>query len=166
VKQIAHRVDEDAARFFPELRLLEPLLASIDIAEYLLPPMRVSQAGIPLTQRKPINEETAVALAHVGRAAIKRHGGAFIDWVSAGGESGPQARPMHPDWVRSLRDQCVAAGVPFFFKQWGEWAVADGRFYFQKRYTSIDGCRMAWVGKTIAGAMLDGREWREYPQGE
>lgn len=44
-----------------------------------------------------------------------------IDWVIAGGESGHGARPMHPDWVRSLRDQCKDAGVPFFFKQWGEW---------------------------------------------
>jgi protein gp37 len=44
-----------------------------------------------------------------------------IDWVIAGGESGPGARPMHPEWARSLRDQCAAAGVPFFFKQWGEW---------------------------------------------
>jgi protein gp37 len=45
-----------------------------------------------------------------------------IDWVVVGGESGPGARPMHPDWARSLRDQCAAAGVPFLFKQWGEWA--------------------------------------------
>jgi len=45
-----------------------------------------------------------------------------IDWVICGGESGPRARPMHPDWTRSLRDQCAAAGVAFFFKQWGEWA--------------------------------------------
>jgi protein gp37 len=44
-----------------------------------------------------------------------------LDWVIVGGESGPGARPMHPDWARSLRDQCVAAWVPFFFKQWGEW---------------------------------------------
>lgn len=45
-----------------------------------------------------------------------------IDWVIVGGESGRGARPMHPDWARSLRDQCVAADVPFLFKQWGEWA--------------------------------------------
>jgi protein gp37 len=45
----------------------------------------------------------------------------ILDWVIVGGESGPGARPMHPDWARSLRDQCEAAGVPFFFKQWGEW---------------------------------------------
>jgi len=44
------------------------------------------------------------------------------DWVIVGGESGPKARPMHPDWARSIRDQCVEAGVPFHFKQWGEWA--------------------------------------------
>jgi len=44
-----------------------------------------------------------------------------VDWVICGGESGPKARPMHPDWGRSLRDQCAAAGVPFLFKQWGEW---------------------------------------------
>ncbi len=48
-----------------------------------------------------------------------------INWVICGGESGPGARPMHPDWVRSLRDQCHAAGVPFFFKQWGEWLAGE-----------------------------------------
>lgn len=48
-----------------------------------------------------------------------------IDWVVVGGESGPKARPMHPAWVRSLRDQCAAAGVPFLFKQWGEWTEED-----------------------------------------
>lgn len=48
-----------------------------------------------------------------------------IDWVICGGESGPKARPMHPDWARSLRDQCAAAGVRFLFKQWGEWAEGD-----------------------------------------
>lgn len=47
-----------------------------------------------------------------------------VDWVIVGGESGPHARPMHPDWARSLRDQCAAAGVPFLFKQWGSWRAA------------------------------------------
>jgi protein gp37 len=50
---------------------------------------------------------------------------AKIDWVICGGESGPRARPMHPTWARSLRDHCAAAGVPFFFKQWGEWAPGE-----------------------------------------
>ncbi|EGJ50276.1 phage Gp37/Gp68 family protein [Desulfocurvibacter africanus] len=53
------------------------------------------------------------------------HQQAKLDWVICGGETGPGARPMHPDWARSLRDQCVAAEVPFFFKQWGEWCPAE-----------------------------------------
>lgn len=63
-----------------------------------------------------------------------------LDWVICGGETGNGARPMHPDWVRSLRDQCVEAGVPFYFKGWG--------------------C----TKKTPA--LLDGREWREFPAQE
>jgi protein gp37 len=51
-----------------------------------------------------------------------------VDWVIAGGESGPNARPSHPDWFRSLRDQCSYAGVPFLFKQWGEWAPRSQGF--------------------------------------
>jgi protein gp37 len=51
--------------------------------------------------------------------------GRLIDWVIVGGESGTNARPMHPDWVRTLRDQCIKAEVPFFFKQWGEWAEPE-----------------------------------------
>lgn len=54
--------------------------------------------------------------------AESRKGRSGIDWVIVGGESGPGARPMHPDWARALRDQCAAADVPFFFKQWGQWA--------------------------------------------
>lgn len=69
-----------------------------------------------------------------------------IRWVVVGGESGPGARPMHPDWARSLRDQCVTSRVPFFFKQWGEWH--DGRK----------------VGKKIAWKALDGRTWDEFPE--
>ena len=92
-----------------------------------------------------------------------------INWVIVGGESGQQARPMHPDWARSLRDQCQAAGVPFFFKQWGEWAEADIiRDYEEKRGTAIDlgDVMMKRVGKKDAGRLLDGREWNEFPQTE
>lgn len=67
-----------------------------------------------------------------------------IDWVIVGGESGPGARPMQPDWARSLRDQCGAAGVPFHFKQWGDWSP-----------DAHDGMRR--VGKRAAGRDLDGR---------
>jgi hypothetical protein len=51
----------------------------------------------------------------------------MLDWVICGGESGKKARPMHPAWALALRDQCQAAGVPFLFKQWGEWAPRSGQ---------------------------------------
>lgn len=60
-------------------------------------------------------------LGPVSRLMFDSEEPSLVDWVIVGGESGPQARPMHPDWVRSLRDQCALSGVPFFFKQWGEW---------------------------------------------
>lgn len=97
-----------------------------------------------------------------------------IDWVVCGGESGPRARPMSPDWARSLRDQCQAAHVPFFFKQWGEWLRADCGFpvHVSRLQESkfvvfdIDGEQeiYARVGKRAAGRLLDGREWNEYPE--
>lgn len=62
----------------------------------------------------------------LGPVVLKPEWRALLEWVIVGGESGPGARPMHPDWVRSIRDQCAAAGVAFFFKQWGEWAPQIG----------------------------------------
>jgi protein gp37 len=88
-----------------------------------------------------------------------------IHWVICGGESGPNARPMHPDWARSLCDQCQAAGVPFFFKQWGEWAPSEDHYLAKESLpwasASLQG--MCRVGKKASGAALDGREWREFP---
>jgi protein gp37 len=75
-----------------------------------------------------------------------------VDWVIVGGESGHNARPMHPDWVRSLHDQCKAASVPFFFKQWGEWAPGLASYGMEK------------VGKRFAGRLLNGREYNEVPE--
>jgi protein gp37 len=82
----------------------------------------------------------------------------FVDWVVVGGESGPGARPMHPDWPRSLRDQCTSAGVPFFFKQWGEWAPLGDEAAVPARIV-----QMRQLGKKRAGRALDGRTWDEYP---
>lgn len=89
-------------------------------------------------------------------------------WIIAGGESGPHARPSHPDWFRHLRDWCRANGVAFFFKQWGEWAPAIAPIgaptYLMPDGTySVDGTPLIRVGKKAAGALLDGREWREVP---
>jgi len=93
---------------------------------------------------------------------------AGIDWVICGGESGPAARPMHPDWARSLRDQCAAAGVPFFFKQWGEWQQVMSQQEVRERAsgnfkTLPAGSAFVRVGKKAAGRLLDGREWNEFP---
>ncbi len=85
-----------------------------------------------------------------------------LDWVIAGGESGPGARPMHPDWARSLRDQCAAAGVAFHFKQWGEWGrVADQRP--APDHLPQDADTLTRCGKARAGRLLDGRTHDEFP---
>lgn len=94
------------------------------------------------------------------RSSIDRDPG--LDWVICGGESGPGARPMHPDWARSLRDQCTESGTPFHFKQWGEWAPAS-EFANHRRHYFDDGQMVARYGKHIAGRELDGRTWDEYP---
>ena len=108
-----------------------------------------------------------------------------IAGVIVGGESGPNARPMDPDWARSIRDQCAAAGVKFFFKQWGEWLPGDhiggqlqawntfthkakvlggpfaGEIFTVGRFD--DETHMIRVGKPKAGRVLDGRTWDELP---
>lgn len=97
----------------------------------------------------------------------------FIDWVIVGGESGRSARPMHPDWPRSLRDQCRAAGVPFLFKQHGEWiGVPDLRNLPGGQcpgFGAFDHCRYdreheaVFVTKKVAGRQLDGRTHDAFP---
>jgi protein gp37 len=94
-----------------------------------------------------------------------------LDWVICGGESGHQARPMHPDWARSLRDQCKNNSVPFYFKQWGEWlpnnehAETLGKIKISREvsygYTSQT---MLKVGRKAAGSLLDGKKHEEYPK--
>lgn len=107
-----------------------------------------------------------------------------LDWVIVGGESGVRPRPMHPDWARTIRNQCTAAGVRFFFKQWGAWqdgsappdlgeiVLNDGRHARAvEQFTADDRYRwdklrptvMARVGKKAAGRELDGEIWGELP---
>ncbi len=109
---------------------------------------------------------------------------AGIDWAIAGGESGPNARPMHPDWVRDLRDRCLADGVAFLFKQWGEWHpmpifdanMMTGRAFkvpggtvaarpgnYGKYHWLDDETMAVKVGKKVAGRKLDGMVWDQYP---
>lgn len=136
-----------------------------------------------------ISDHTVDGVGHRAAQELESHS---LDWVIVGGESGPGARPMHPDWVRSIRDQCTAAGVAFFFKQWGAWEVAsdeNGRRNGYDGYVMPDtGEQFTWlgycgrtanpsanqltapvwamakVGKSRAGRLLDGREWNEMPE--
>jgi len=101
----------------------------------------------------------------------------YLNWLVAGGESGPNARPSHPDWFRTVRDQCQAAGVPFFFKQWGEWLHSSQMDAEQvDRALEIhgknpervhlwpDGSCSVRVSKKYAGRLLDDRKWNEFPK--
>jgi protein gp37 len=86
-----------------------------------------------------------------------------LHWVIAGGESGPGARPMHPDWPRALRDQCATQGIPYFFKQWGAWAPSLA-YETRAQTQELDGgVRVVRVGKHQAGRHLDGRTWDLMP---
>ena len=154
----------------------EPLLGPVDLT-----------FGLPWKPEHAAKSVTSPVL----KSALMRHTALpGVDWVICGGESGPGARPMHPDWARSLRDQCQAAGVPFFFKQWGEWepyvlraggdlggAVLKGKvkivhptgespeaLFERTGISTVEGSRyMEKVGKKAAGRLLDGVEWNEVP---
>lgn len=146
-------MDTRAAKRFLSI---EPLLGPITLERWL----------------EPMGLDTDLGLMNPG-----------VDWVIVGGESGPKARPMHPDWVRSLRDQCKAAGVPFFFKQWGEWSPihrGDEDHLLDDTYIRLNGTTHTTlrddhapyevtdelihrIGKKAAGRLLDGREWSEVP---
>jgi protein gp37 len=107
-----------------------------------------------------------------------------IDWIIVGGESGPKARPMHPEWARSIRDQCQRHKILFFFKQWGEfcpkgsitltdrWGTLDIEGHWFSKTTPWNGVKndppnyevvMEQIGKKSAGRVLDRREWDEVP---
>ncbi len=149
----------------------EPALKAVDFREWLRP---------IYCQRPDCPEYCFGEGPNCGAAA------SGLSHIIMGGESGPKARPMHPDWVRSTRDQCIEAGVPFFFKQWGEWIGVDQidgddhmRIWQAASGLQVetprkwDSTKIRWfdhehgavrVGKKAAGAMLDGREWREMPK--
>lgn len=140
---------------------LEPLLGAVDLWGYLPNPF----SGCPRasTRSGPFCDEPAV------------------DWVIVGGESDPKARPMHPQWARDIRDQCEFAGVPFLFKQWGEWSpgnVHEAAGATQRVRIEPSGDVRPWppafdvdcgswcmhkVGKKKAGRLLDGREHNGFP---
>lgn len=166
----------------------EPLIGGVSLFARLQTRTQFEEglcAAIPAFGITP--EESRIALS---KFDLERRpdGGPGIDWVICGGESGPNARPMHPDWARSLRDQCQAAGVPFFFKQWGEFqdgskpstfcytVLSNGRRCLTERenhqqllrelggWDEFNPTLMSKVGKAKAGRLLDGREWNQFPE--
>lgn len=101
------------------------------------------------------------ALGPVNWSAFKRF--MAIDWLVAGGESGPRARPMNPQWAREARDICRQTGVPFFFKQWGEFLPGDqSNSDLESSHTRVG--QFDRLGKHVSGSLLDGVEWKEYPK--
>lgn len=148
----------------------------------------------PLNLDRWLRLDTYEQTASTSRTVALGSTGPLINWVIAGGESGPGARPSHPDWVRDLAAIQFDHGVPFFFKQWGDWVPYEldpqPPFWASQHGDLIDGHHLpanlsdpgvhdGWmadddydhppvvhrrVGKKTAGANLDGREWREFPQ--
>lgn len=138
----------------------EPLLGPVDLSrvEYIH-----AANGIGEQWRDPLNQRNRYQREWLASRAA-------INWVIAGGESGPGARAMHPDWARSLRDQCQAAGVPFFFKQWGEWGPYNLSRDRAEELAKLENPKSMDTpirrhGKKLAGRLLDGLEWNQFPGG-
>lgn len=158
-ERIPHLLATPAARRFVSC---EPLLGPVDLTH--IPGRTVEHDGI--------TEHWADALTGAFGDAdngIVEGVGPRLDLVIVGGESGPKARPMHPDWARGLRDQCKAAGTAFFFKQWGEWApeaLAMRECWQPNQWHEWGNAAAIRVGKKAAGRLLDGRVHDELPGGE
>ena len=184
-RRIPHLLDVPAKVHFLSC---EPLLGPIDLSstwhgESALDPECYGQCGWCQSGKPPLHN------CQRGLGDWEK-GFSGIGYVIAGYESGPKARPGHPDWVRSLRDQCIDADVPFHFKQWGEfrpiapvrethsepWSLDsvredrcvmvadDGSMWPDESVPPPNTWLMERVGKERAGAKLDGREWREMPE--
>jgi len=121
----------------PDL-LATPAAVRFVSAEPLLGPIDFTTIDDGFRDGTRLTFNALTGWAHDGEQPITGifgHPDPKLDWVIVGGESGPGARPMHPDWARSIRDQCAAAGTSFFFKQWGEWAAVS-----QMSEEQIDAC--------------------------
>jgi protein gp37 len=145
----------------------EPMMGEINIESHLC--TACSVCGAPML----VHKRRLVPGCHHGVEMAMRP----LDWVICGGESGPKARAMDPKWARSLRDQCAAAGVPFFFKQWGEWRCGERKKdkllietlpgvrvpKYPDSHLFPDGTEALRIGKKAAGHLLDRKQWHQFP---
>lgn len=152
---------------------VEPLLGPVNLESYLK--CRHCKGRGWYLERFSDNHPTACERCK--RVATSLFGGYLLpgqyasnlrscDWVIVGGESGPDARPMRPEWAKDVRDQCQAAGVPFMFKQWGEYGPSKGKYIRGPvpDFRRPDENGLVRLGKKAAGRMLDGREWSQFPE--
>ncbi len=152
------------------LLYLVPLLGAVDLSRYMgdmsCEDCRVRFFGDTCPECERVDgEDEAVGFANTAVTPYPN-----LHWVIVGGND----RPMHPDWVRSIRDQCIESGVPFFFKQWGEYVplcnlpsdCSVTGMKTRKNWHWFDGVpseAVVRVGKKAAGRLLDDREWNEIP---
>lgn len=142
----------------------EPALGPVNFGRYV--PADDGDGHCTKCGMKLPDKQESLDLLRVGMTCDCPPGfGPSLNWIIAGGESAHGARPANPDWFKSVRHQCQSADVPFFFKQWGEWSPTIETEPDNDRYHEWpSGGFSARLGKKAAGAMLDGREWREFPK--
>ena len=148
-------------QFFPNIKLwlsVEPMIKAVDLKKYLyriVTEFKVKHASMS-------SKNGSITLGGTSKSNLS------ICLVVVGGESGKNARPMHPDWVRKIRDDCKAANVPFYFKQYGEWRPIDRdipkELWDKNHIIEQNGELLQKVGKKKAGRLLDGIEHNEFPK--
>jgi len=172
VRYFASRIAREAENYFPK-----NLWLGVSVEN-----QRTADQRIPILLRIPVSVRFLSCeplLGAINFDDLLKNWNAYdprmfqINWVIVGGESGKNARPIHPEWVRSILSECLDMSIPFFFKQWGEWIPGDkvpldymkGKDQFQEgKYHDFSDNYMALkVGKKTAGATLDGKEWKEFP---
>ena len=144
---------------------IEPMLEKIDLRSFTTPAKCKRH-----NDHAPVYERNGAGFWHCPECRADWEHHRPLDWVICGGESGTGARPMHPDWVRSLQQQCHQSGTPFFFKQWGAWHPAKYPWLVNEGeketvsggYTFEDGTQMVRGGK--GESLLDGHEWKQFPE--
>lgn len=127
-----------------------------------------AEKRIPILQEIPasirfLSCEPLLSEIDLSPFLVEKSGKHPLNWVITGGESGPHSRPTSPQWVKSLRDQCIRNAVAFHFKQWGHWVPRELLTEEQRKVIMVDGEEMAAVGKKNAGRFLDGKTWDGIP---